>query len=376
MDGIARTFRGLTPRRFAFFCLVVAFIALHQGITVYAILNGRTWIEKVAGPLRSFGIVMLVFTPVLLAVVAVENRCPRRGWARWAWLAVALLGGHAIGALLWVNALPLLFWGAELPPSARIADPLDKLRFFGGRSLWYLVYSFTALLLYDFMRKSNEAAAAMHAEQVRREAIQRDNAEARLAVMQAQIEPHFLFNTLASVGSLYRTDKAAGRLMLQHLTRYLTASLPSIRQSRSTLERELALATAYLSVHKIRMGHRLSFAVDVPAHLRPHLVPPMMIATLVENAVIHGLSPVPEGGSIRISARSLKGKLLIDVVDDGRGLKGPSWGGGGVGLANICSRLESEYGHRASFTLAERSEKGVIATLELPLAPEFELQAA
>ena len=374
MDWLAQTFRGLTAPKLALFCLVVLFIALHAPTTVFGVLLAKTWVDKLLAPLRSFVTALLIFTPVLLAVVAVENRGPRSGPARIAWLAVAVIAGHVIGGILSVNATPLIYTADTLPPNARIQDPLLKLRVSVGWSLWRMVYSVIAVVLYYFLRESNDAAAAMHGEELRREDMRRDNAEARLQVMQAQIEPHFLFNTLASVRALYREDRATGRQMLRHLTRYLAASLPSMRESRSTLERELALATAYLSVHKVRMGDRLDFAIDVPAPLRTHCVPPMMIATLVENAVIHGLTPLPEGGSVRISARALHGRLFVDVVDDGRGLQG-SWGGG-VGLANIRSRLASEFGNRAQLTLADRAERGVIATLEFPLAAAADAKAA
>jgi LytS/YehU family sensor histidine kinase len=193
-------------------------------------------------------------------------------------------------------------------------------------------------------------------------------------MMQAQIEPHFLFNTLASVRRLYQTDPGSGRAMLQHLSRYLTASLPIFRESRSTLGRELALATAYLSVQKIRMEARLAFDVDVPEGLRSAVVPPMMLATLVENAVNHGLSPLPDGGHIRISAHTGSGKLVVEVTDNGCGLQ-ETWGVG-VGLANIRARLQSAFGEEAELRLSERPEGGVTAAIELPLASPAVARAA
>jgi Histidine kinase len=376
MAWLAQTFRGLTWARFGVFCLFVAFIALHQPSTIRGLLKGATLAEMLLGPLRSFAFMFLVFTPVLLAVVAVENRGPRTGPARVASLIGALVVGHVIGAILWMNAYALLYPSGSLPTAARtwISDPVARLRSFGGRSLWFLVYSATATAVYYYLKKGRDAAAAMHREQLRREQMERENAEARLQVMQAQIEPHFLFNTLASVRRLYQVNRASGREMLQHLARYLTASLPDMRESNSTLARELALASAYLSVQKIRMESRLTFDIDVPSRLQDCLVPPMMIATLVENAVIHGLSPLPEGGHIRISARDRRGQLVIDVVDDGCGLH-DSWGGG-VGLSNIRARLGSEFGGNAQLTLSQRDDRGVRATLELPLSFAAQAKAA
>jgi sensor histidine kinase YesM len=141
-----------------------------------------------------------------------------------------------------------------------------------------------------------------------------------------------------------------------------------MRESRSTLGRELALTTAYLNVQKMRMETRLDFGIDVPERLLAIVVPPMMLATLVENAVIHGLSPLPAGGRIEISAEEHAGKLLVRVTDNGRGLK-DTWGAG-VGLSNIRARLQSAFGNTACLRLAAGDERGVVATLEIPMTAE------
>ena len=136
----------------------------------------------------------------------------------------------------------------------------------------------------------------MHSAEVDRLALDREMDSARLQVLQAQIEPHFLFNTLANVRRLYQTDADIGREMLANLMRYLEVALPRMRDDTSTLEREAALIEAFLNVQKIRMGRRLTFEIDIDAELQSLSVPPMMLLTLVENALKHGLNPLPEGG--------------------------------------------------------------------------------
>ncbi len=248
------------------------------------------------------------------------------------------------------------------------------LLFFAGYGICTLGVSAVATTFWFFLKRDLDTRAALQRERQHREEAERESVEARLSAMQAQIEPHFLFNTLASVRRLYETDPASGRSMLQHLSRYLAASLPMLRESRSTLGRELALAVAYLNVQKIRMGTRLAFDVDVPAALNDVVVPPMMLATLVENAVVHGLGPMPDGGRIRIGARAAAGYLAVEVTDTGRGLQ-DEWGSG-VGLANIRARLSSQFGDAASLNLAGCADRGVTASLVIPLqAPSRKLAA-
>jgi hypothetical protein len=369
---LAHTFHGLTWKRFGILCLILAFFALHQPYMAGAMQFEKDLLGKVLGSFRSFAQVFLSFVPVLLAVIAVENRGPRSTPVRVLWLCAAVVLGHAVGAVLWAIIMPLVWSGHPL--FGPTSDTVRKVTYFAGHSVRLMAFSALATALYFYLKRDAEVVQALHQESIDREASERENAEARLQVMQAQIEPHFLFNTLASVRRLYETDRTAGRSMLQHLSSYLTSSLPRMRESRSTLERELALAIAYLNVQRIRMESRLAFEVDVPPSLLSVVVPPMMLATLVENAVIHGLSPIPAGGTIRIKAHVESGKLVLEVEDDGRGLQ-ETWGGG-VGLANIRARLKSEYGGEAQMQLNQRSSGGVTATLEIPLPAASMAKAA
>jgi hypothetical protein len=207
----------------------------------------------------------------------------------------------------------------------------------------------------------------MHAE--------RQEAEARLQSLQAQIEPHFLFNTLAHVARLQEVDAPKGQSMLQSLTGYMRSALPQMRESDCTLARELELTRSYLEVQQIRMGERLRVEVDVPAALMQARVPAMTVLTLAENAVKHGLGPRREGGTLRIEA-ALQGELVeIAVCDDGVGLQ--LGGGTGHGLANVRSRLETEFDSRAALEIENRPAGGVRAALVLPFAtvPVQELAA-
>ncbi len=204
-------------------------------------------------------------------------------------------------------------------------------------------------------------AAAAH----ERELLAAQSLEARLSALQAQIEPHFLFNTLAHVQRLYETEPGRGRQMLRSLIDYLRAALPTMRRSGSDLRRELDLARSFLTILQLRMGERLAFDIRADPALLDAPVPPMVLPTLVENAIKHGLAPLPEGGRVDISAERLPdGRLAIEVADTGRGFVASS--GSGVGLANTRSRLAALFGDRAGLELRAGVAGGVVARVVLP----------
>ena len=190
---------------------------------------------------------------------------------------------------------------------------------------------------------------------------------AKLSLLHAQVEPHFLYNTLASAQLLTRSDPGRADLLLGHLIAFLRNSVPSAEDSMSTLNVELERARAYLEILKIRMGDRLSLQILVPDTLRSTPMPPMMLQTLVENAIKHGLEPVTGGGTIWIIAREQESKVSVTVADDGRGFS-EQGGGTGIGLKNIRERLRLAYGDAASFAVVANFPRGVAATITLPLA--------
>ena len=197
--------------------------------------------------------------------------------------------------------------------------------------------------------------------------LEKEATQARLAMLQAQIEPHFLFNTLASVDHLIQIDPAAASRMQKHLILYLRAAMPKMRESGSTLAREVELTQSYLAILKMRMEERLEYRFEIPETLANLAFPPMMLPTLVENAIKHGLEPKPEGGSIVVAARRSNGSLELSVVDTGVGFSPAP--GNGVGLANIRERLALLYGERAKLEIVDNSP-GTRATLILPLDAE------
>jgi hypothetical protein len=357
----AQTFKGVTWRLIGIFCLLVGVMAAGWSIP-HDIAWGKDATVVAQHALGKFRVLALLYLPPLLAVIATSNWLPSESRRRVPTLAVAVGVGCATGMLLNYAVQSLLEPGGSLN-SERMAHAMT----FGSLFFSWLGNCFLAGLaatVYFSVVREDELASALHQEEMGRVGAEREMTEAQLQVMQAQIEPHFLFNTLANVRRLYQTDPSVGRCMLQHLSRYLSAALPQMRESRSTLERELALTVAYLNIQKIRMDARLSFEVDVPASLQTREVPPMMLLTLVENAIRHGLVPLAQGGSVRVSARTEGGTLQLRVTDTGQGLRQSS--GAGVGLANIRARLKTLYGAAARLSLQQNAASGVTATLELP----------
>ena len=187
--------------------------------------------------------------------------------------------------------------------------------------------------------------------------------QAELKLLQAQVEPHFLFNTLANLRFLVQTGSPDALAMLDHLIRYLRMALPEIRAEASTVEREVELARAYLEILRIRMGGALEIETSVDPDAARVPLPALMVMTLVENAIKHGIAPRGRG-RVALRATVDGGRVRVSVEDDGRGLAEPI--GRGVGLANIRERLRALYGDAARLDLSSAAGGGAIAAIDLP----------
>ncbi|WP_407354346.1 sensor histidine kinase [Luteimonas sp. R10] len=198
---------------------------------------------------------------------------------------------------------------------------------------------------------------------------QAQESDLRLGTLQAQVEPHFLFNTLASVRALVRQDPQRAEATLDALVDHLRATIPKLRDDRallhSTLGQQLDVCASYLALMRLRIGDRLRYTIEAEPALRSLPYPPLLLITLVENAIKHGVEPWPGPAAVEVRARREPGMLIVAVSDDGAGLK-PGVGGG-VGLANVREQLAVRYGGRASLRMDGREGAGARAEIRIPL---------
>ena len=262
----------------------------------------------------------------------------------------------------------------EIDAATRRAAPRS------GFVLWELLKALLVLMfVYFIVLKSTSntkrrAAVAVQsaAEVAERESLKRQVSEAKMQMMQAQVEPHFLFNTLASIEHLIETDPARASTMQKNLIQYLRAALPQMRENATDLGREVDLVRAYLEILKVRMEERLQVSFAIPNGLRSADFPPMMLQSLAENAIKHGLEPKAEGGRLDIGAEIVHGDLQVSVTDTGLGFApgGASTSGTGVGLTNIRERLKLLYGGRASLVIeanrVDGAPLGTRVTISVP----------
>ena len=275
---------------------------------------------------------------------------PRGSLLRWGLVLAAILLGSAIGQLA---AGLLTGTGGPL-----WSDHASRAEFIG------IFFGTLGAIGFYLRERYRNLEAELQARELQRTEAERRGLEAHLKMLQAQIEPHFLFNTLANLAGLIEADPKLASRLLEALNRYLRASLKRTRADGGTLGDELDLLGAYLEVFRIRLGPRLDYSLAVPEPLRGLAFPPMLLQPLVENAVRHGIEPRVAGGRIDIAAVRRDGTLQLTVRDTGAGLAAEP--GHGLGLENIRARVAALFGASGSLEIAEHAGGGVLATLRLP----------
>ncbi|MBE7426894.1 MAG: histidine kinase [Burkholderiaceae bacterium] len=278
-------------------------------------------------------------------------------WPGWhfmgPWSVAAAVAGYFVGSLLadWLT-------GQQQTRNPLGGDPRPL------ALILMLSLGFTLSAVYFFYSRGRLATL-----QAAHEAAQRSAAEAQLRLLQSQLEPHMLFNTLANLRVLIGSEPARAQAMLDRLIAFLRATLAASRSGTHALADEFARIDDYLALMAVRMGPRLAVRLELPEALRALPVPALLLQPLVENAIRHGLEPQARGGRIDVRARRDAGALLLEVRDTGCGLVADTVAGGGFGLQQVRERLAVLFGERASLTLhaAADDEGGVLARVRLPL---------
>jgi len=338
--------------------------------------NWRAWLASYAA------------LAVVITVVVVLS-APKVGWPR-SILAGNMLGAAILGvvASAWygypkytgerakksvTTFVAMMFaggLGGAIIASVDIGKPIAQVNPAAFAIVFGIVFAMAGVLVVTILGiahvRSRDAAQrmALLKSEAERERFARQGVQAELKLLQAQVEPHFLFNTLANLRFLVQTGSPNALEMLDHLIRYLRTALPEIRAESSTVGREIELARAYLDILRIRMGGALEISAGAPHELAGVAFPPLVVLTLVENAIKHGIAPVGRG-KVSVRADSANGRLRVTVEDDGRGLVEPI--GQGVGLGNVRGRLRALYGDTARLDLCARAGGGAVATVEVPL---------
>jgi signal transduction histidine kinase len=366
-------------------------IGIIMSINVFATLARRSDLTaEIVAPALVLNTLVLIFLTCAGPLAACWVRSRKWDYVRESrWILAAL-------ALATLVVLPLNEYSGEYiterleRPESRevrlkVKREFDAKPFAVRAAAKTLDYSTTALLTLvlggglayvAYRRERERLQAYARKRELEAELAARHEAELKLSVLQAQIEPHFLFNTLANLRSLINHEPPRAVEMVDKLVDYLRASIPRLRadgsSEQATLGRQLDAAASYLDLMKIRMGARLSFSIDSHPTVRDLHFPPLMLITLVENSIKHGLEPKSTGGKITIQAFATGSELRVSVADNGIGFGNSKASGTGIGLANIRTRLSQMYGPAAKLELLtappEGEQSGFCARIAIPLS--------
>lgn len=270
---------------------------------------------------------------------------------------VAFFLGSAVGHWIAFRLIPVY-------PGTDMARPLSS---YASSLLNYTLIAAAVVGAMYWWRREMVIRQELHRTRMGLLALKADCADAELLRLRTQIEPHFLFNTMATIVQMYQTDRAAAGRTLARLIDYMSAARAHMQRKEAVLGDELALTEGYLEIQRLRMGARLRYEIEVAPELRGNRIPPAALLTLVENAIKHGLSPRPGGGLLRVVAHRDGAWVALNVSDSGVGFRATS--GRGLGLANLRARILGLYGGEASLRLTGAEEGGVMATMRLPFGP-------
>jgi signal transduction histidine kinase len=351
---VARVLRALRWQRIGVVALMTILVSTRP-LLAPDLVGFFTPVEIAFLWIELFAEMAVIAVVLVLGYTLVDETLPRRAQLRLVVVCLMLLGLSFV-----MTALLYGYYGHSfdhLPPPLRLFA--DSLR-------WGLPAVVLAVIA-DVHQRALLTDAAAHVVERSQAQLGRDETEQQLALLQAQIEPHFLFNVLGNVRRLYRTQPQAGSNTIASLMRYLRAALPQLRSEQAQLGDELELVRAYLDLFQVRMGARLSFSIEADPALHAVEFPPMLLITLVENAIKHGLEPSGQGGQVLVRAQRTGHMLEVAVLDDGAGFGAAASDGTGVGLANVRRQLLARYGSEARLELESRAPRGACATILLPL---------
>jgi sensor histidine kinase YesM len=346
-----------TPARDLLYTLIWNFLLGTGFVVMGAMFSGQIpslrvyWIYLVVANLIGFTIHALYMVGRLLGL---------EGGARSSGLAVKVVYFSIIPTIGVIVGFQISLWIFDLGFRNWLKSP----GWIASVATTSVIISAILSTIFFWREREARAQAALEREQLRAERIEREAALANLRALQAQIEPHFLFNTLANVTSLVDRDPATAKRMLESFIRFLRASLAATRMETTTLGAEAELIAAYLDVLQIRMGSRLRYRIDVPADLAGVAIAPMLLQPVVENAIRHGLEPKVDGGDLAFTARRNGGDVVIEIRDTGAGFASTTRGG--VGLTNLRDRLRGLYGERAGLGIGEDARGGAAVTIRIP----------
>ena len=347
--SLAAQFWALLGWRRLLFALSMSLVLATQILFQQGVLDDYSISETLESFVLYLFDLTVIALPMVCAVSWIDLRLPDESTNRTVGLLVAIVLSVLTGIVI---QMAVHYDTGPYPPLAFVL----------GEALRWILMGGAIALIFETIRHHRVQQQALFAAELRHKILDNQMIETRIKMMEAQIEPHFLFNTLATVKRLYRTEPTGGVRMLERLKSYLKAALPQIRHGIPTLGSELELVRAYLEILQIRLGSRLDFAIDAPTETLTVPFPPMVLITLVENAIKHGLNPMPAGGRIEIEVFSAANAVVVEVRDNGVGLHVTAGStGAGMGLTNIHERLKALYGPDASLRLLQREPSGVIA---------------